>query len=350
MIHANLCSGIGGWEIAADWMGWETVFQCEKDPFCKRILKYYWPNACLFDDLETSDFTPYAGKVDVLSMSTPCQPFSLAGQRSGINDKRYLWPHGLRAVREIKPRWVVFENVRGFANWSKGMVFEQVCADLESEKYEVVPFVLPASGVNAPHRRDRVFIIAYAECRGTSFPSFNRRMGWQGKSIQEALSDTDIYGSGTPKFGKPEQKKSNSTGKESKQWFRPISYGISSQDVTPDSHNKGLAQHGSIQRNDEPKQPPTIGNYRRVIIDTECTGFSRSEQPGNEKRFKPGYWDNWPQTEPLFRPGNDGIPSGLDGITLSKWRNESIKAAGNAVVPQLVYQIFKAIEFYELTN
>jgi DNA (cytosine-5)-methyltransferase 1 len=305
MIHANLFSGIGGWEIAADAMGWETVFQCEKEPFCQRILKYYWPNAYLFDNVETADFTPYAGKVDCLTMSPPCQPFSHAGHRAGTEDPRHLWPHGFRAVREIKPRWVVFENVRGFASWSEGLVFEQVCADLEGESYEVVPFILPAAGVNAPHRRDRVFIIAYSK---------SQRLGKEGADVVA-----------------------------SEQWDTRIG----DKRYVTHSGGEGLAQYGSLRNDIEQEQPSVERGDRQSPIDAERSGLPRIDRVGKSVRPKPGSWDPWPTVESLFCPGDDGLSSRLDGITISKWRNESIKGAGNAVVPQVILQIFKTIEAYD---
>lgn len=161
MTHASLFSGIGGFDLAAEWAGWTNVFHCEIDPFCRSVLKYHFPNATQYEDIRTTDFTAWRGRVDVLTGGFPCQPFSIAGKRLGTSDERYLWPEMLRAIREIRPRWVVGENVRGFINWSEGLVLETVCADLEALGYEVQPFVLPACAVGAPHRRDRVWIVAH---------------------------------------------------------------------------------------------------------------------------------------------------------------------------------------------
>ncbi len=157
----RLFSGIGGFDLAAEWAGWTNVFHCEIDPFCRSVLKYHFPNATQYEDIRTTDFTVWRGRVDVLTGGFPCQPFSIAGKRLGTSDERYLWPEMLRAIREIRPRWVVGENVRGFIDWSEGLVLETVCADLEALGYEVQPFVLPACGVDAPHRRDRVWIVAH---------------------------------------------------------------------------------------------------------------------------------------------------------------------------------------------
>ncbi|NBW23321.1 MAG: DNA (cytosine-5-)-methyltransferase, partial [Caulobacteraceae bacterium] len=160
MTHGSLFSGIGGFDLAADWMGWENKFHCEWNEFGQRVLKHYWPQAELFTDITKSDFTKYANKIDVLTGGFPCQPYSMAGKRLGKEDDRHLWPQMLRAIREIQPTWIVGENVLGIVNWNGGLVFEEVQADLEAEGYEVQPYVLPAAAVNAPHRRDRVWFVA----------------------------------------------------------------------------------------------------------------------------------------------------------------------------------------------
>lgn len=161
MIHASLFSGIGGFDLAAEWAGWTNAFNCEIDPFCRTILKYHFPNAKQYEDIRTADFTIWKDRIDVLTGGFPCQPFSLAGKWRGTEDDRYLWPAMLDVIRTVRPRWVVGENVYGIVNWSEGLVFEQVCADLEAAGYEVQPYIIPACGVGAPHRRDRCWFVAH---------------------------------------------------------------------------------------------------------------------------------------------------------------------------------------------
>jgi DNA (cytosine-5)-methyltransferase 1 len=158
--HASLFSGIGGFDLAAEWMGWENVFHCEWMLFPRQILNYHFPNSISYEDITKTDFTIHRGQIDVLTGGFPCQPYSVAGKRLGKDDERHLWPQMLRAIREIEPTFVVGENVRGLVNWSGGMVFEEVQIDLANEGYEVIPFILPACAVGAPHRRDRVWFIA----------------------------------------------------------------------------------------------------------------------------------------------------------------------------------------------
>ncbi|MDD3744410.1 MAG: DNA (cytosine-5-)-methyltransferase, partial [Lentimicrobiaceae bacterium] len=120
MKHGSLFSGIGGFDLAAEWAGWTNVFHCEIEEFPKKILKYYWPDAISYGDITKTDFTIHRGQVDVLTGGFPCQPFSLAGKRKGTEDHRNLWSEMLRAIREIQPVWVVGENVPGLINWSGG--------------------------------------------------------------------------------------------------------------------------------------------------------------------------------------------------------------------------------------
>ena len=120
MNHASLFSGIGGFDLAAQWMGWNNTFHCEWNEFGQKILKYYWPEAVSYGDITKTDFTIHRGKIDILTGGFPCQPFSAAGKRKGKEDARYLWPEMLRAIRETQPRYIVGENVYGITNQGGG--------------------------------------------------------------------------------------------------------------------------------------------------------------------------------------------------------------------------------------
>ena len=168
MRHGSLFSGIGGFDLAAEWMGWTNVFHCEWMEFPRKVLDYHFPDADSHIDICTTDFKKYANKIDILTGGFPCQPFPLAGKRKGTDDERYLWGEMLRAIQEIKPRFVIAENVFGITNIDGGLVFQQVCLDLENEGYEVQPFIIPAAAKNAPHRRDRCWFIAYTKNNGQS--------------------------------------------------------------------------------------------------------------------------------------------------------------------------------------
>ena len=156
--HGSLFSGIGGFDLAAQWMGWNNIFQVEKDDWCRKVLAKNFPKTERFADIK--DFTgyEYTNRIDVISGGFPCQPFSVAGQRKGKDDDRYLWEEMLRVIGTIKPTYVVGENVTGII----GLALDTVLSDLEAQDYTTETFIIPACSKNAWHRRDRVWIVAYA--------------------------------------------------------------------------------------------------------------------------------------------------------------------------------------------
>lgn len=291
MRHGSLFSGIGGFDLAATWMGWQNTFHCEKDPFCRNVLQYYWPQSNSYEDIHRFSAVEYRGCVDIISGGFPCQPFSLAGKRQGTTDDRYLWPQACRIITEIRPRWIVLENVAGLftileqqsLSEMEIQAVELFCADKTQPANSVIirlqrrvigsiieeiisagyvlpklsngtPVLLciPACAVNAPHRRDRVWFVAHADGIGCT------AQGWAEIPIER--------------------------------W----------------QEKAGAASPLHFQTD----------------------------------------WVNWPTQSPVCG-GNDGIPAALDGITLSKWRNESLKAFGNAIVPQVALELFSIIEAVE---
>lgn len=240
----------------------------------------------------------------------------------------------LRSIREIQPRYIVGENVSGLVNWNGGMVFEEVQAELEAEGYAVTPFILPACAVNAPHRRDRVWFVAYSHNSGAnksmrdnrerekknsgragqSQPKF-REDGWNG-----SFTDTECNGH----YADQITEKGQQYDGRRKAWSK--SSPLSKSRNAADTCNEQL-QRSKFNR--------SIGSKREI-----------KEQSGQFSRSICTAWNQFPTQSPICSR-NDGISSRLDGITFSKWRNESIKAGGNAIVPQVVFQIFKAIEEYD---
>jgi DNA (cytosine-5)-methyltransferase 1 len=277
--HGSLFSGVGGFDLAATWVGWQNMFNCERDRFCRRILNHYWPQTPSYEDIKQFSAIKFRGIVDVLSGGFPCQPFSQAGKRLGTSDDRYLWPEMLRIIDELEPSWVVGENVFGLVNWEGGMVFRKVLTNLEDKKYEVWPYVLPAAGVGAPHQRKRIFFVA---CKSGRFS------GLQAPSAKEL-------------------------------------FGSAQQRIASDSD--------SFQRRQRGMYPPGPKTSKRHA------GARDSRDGGNP-------WHDLASQSPLSGP-NDGLPRELDGITFSSWRKHSISAYGNAVVPQVAFQIFDAINELE---
>jgi DNA (cytosine-5)-methyltransferase 1 len=153
--HLDLFSGIGGFALAAKWNGYRTVGFCDNEPYSQAVLKKHWPEVPCHKDIREVRGDLYAG-VTLLTGGFPCQPFSVAGKQRGKDDNRYLWPEMCRVIREARPAWIIGENVAGIVN----LALDTVCADLEAEGYEVEPIIIPACAVDAPHRRDRVWIIA----------------------------------------------------------------------------------------------------------------------------------------------------------------------------------------------
>lgn len=167
MKSIELFAGIGGIALASEWAGIETVALCEREPFCQRVLKKNWPNIPIFDDVFKLNKEELIKRgiiredetIDIISGGYPCQPFSLAGKRTGESDERYLWGEYFRIVNELRPNWVIGENVFGHVN--NGL--QKVIDDLESIDYKTTVIVLPAESIGAPHKRERVFIIGHAE-------------------------------------------------------------------------------------------------------------------------------------------------------------------------------------------
>ena len=237
LTHGSLFSGIGGFDLAAKWIGWENIFQCEIDNFCNKVLKKNFPTVTKYKDIKQFNGKIYENKLDVLTGGFPCQPFSTAGKQKGANDDRSLWKEMFRVIREIKPTYIVGENVNGIVK----MELDNICLDLESEGYTLETFNLPACSVSAAHIRKRIWIVAYLDSRRRNTQSRICTEPQKGSSANDADS-------------------ANATFREQKTWL-----------VEPE--------------------------LERVVY---------------------------------------GIPRGLD--------KSRVKSLGNAIVPQIAYEIFNAIQ------
>jgi len=449
MRHGSLFSGIGGFDLAAEWMGWENVFHCEWNEFGKKVLNYYWPNAISYGDIKTltleniwQDYVQSVKKqivhqadhtanhatqnecefgekkteigqdqtqengteerkkksliitedvvhavenlkwnfsqltirkimamksegninlrhgnlllnvdflmttkssatiatmqklitefvhiienhaVDIITGGVPCQPASTAGKRKGKEDDRWLWPEAIRVIRIFQPTWFIFENVRGLISLDGGLAFDTLLSDLEAEGYEVTPFLLPACAVNAPHRRDRIWFVA------------NRNgSGFQKEGAKQQTTGTEQYG----KLHRTSTD-SSCTGlnrdKELEKGCNAKRNGISFNEFNA-LHESGIITDTESQRY-EPFNPD-----RTAVIPTPTKqGLHGRSSNSIHQSTK---WQEFPTQSPICN-GDDGLSSRLDGITFPKWRNESIKAGGNAIVPQVAFEIFKAIQ------
>ena len=331
MNHGSLFSGIGGFDLAAQWMGWDNVFHVEWNPWCRKVLEYHFPHSQSFTDVKQFDGSAWRGRVDIISGGFPCQPYSSAGKRMGKDDERHLWPEMLRIIREAAPTYVVGENVRGLLNWSGGVVFEEVCADLEAAGYDVWTGILPAAGIGAPHRRDRVWFVAHAH-GGADVRTPGRDAGTgasEGIPERHEVRIPDQSGdlrdaADTERDGLEHRTQSGSiTGSEGATRERIAGHAASEgQDGNPPHTDSEVFQRGDGEG---------------------APGRSAHQGERAQPLGKSGCWEIFP-TQPPVCGGNDGLPRELDGITFSKWRNESIKAYGNAIVPQVALEIFKAIQ------
>lgn len=373
--HGSLFSGFDAPSVAASWMGWENSFHCEINPFCNEILKYWFPNSEHYEDITKTDFRQWKGKIDVLTGGFPCQPFSLAGQRKGADDNRYLWPHMLRAIREIRPAWVIGENVAGILTMvqpgeevevgSQATLFgednrkrillrqeyvvETICKDLEREGYFVQPLLIPACAVGAPHRRDRVWFVAHSDSKrhtscGTCEESERCRCGNNGESKKWKQSSEWSDGfHGFPRnashsYGKRCDHRSDNRGERyiycHQEWN-------SAQDKSEWAEWKCRIGEDSADVADTHGKLPLYGNGK-MSERRETERF-----PIEPSDFQT-CWQAFPTQSPVCR-GNDGLPFDVDDLTIpfTKWRQESIKGYGNAIVPQVIIEIFKAIEEIE---
>ena len=390
--HASLFSGIGAPELAATWMGWTNLFHCEINPFCRAVLNYWYPNSVSYDDIKTTDFTAWRGRVDVLTGGFPCQPFSAAGRRKGTADDRYLWPAMLRVIGQVQPTFVIAENVDGIlsmvqpgsaakmdgspALFGEGddiyrteqrYVADLVCEELEKAGYAVQPVVIPACGVGAPHRRYRVWFLA-------------RRKGGP-------------YTANTGDAGPEDMPGRYATVHAA----APVAHTLGCGDSAPQAHNQpqgqGWAYDGQpCQWREPPQRPDGLPAFPFAIADAQCSRGNeldtdlQSQQPdgtrthslgtersaalahgqgrvscrpdhaGLEEPQPPegqlgrtdcpqGWWRHFPTVAPVC-DGDDGLSIGVPGLALPfrEWRKNAITALGNSMVPQVVMELFRAIE------
>jgi len=287
--HLDLFSGIGGFALAAKWNGYRTVGFCDNEPYAQAVLKKHWPEVPCHKDIREIRGELYAG-VTLLTGGFPCQPFSVAGKQRGKDDNRYLWPEMLRVIQEAKPAWIIGENVAGIVN----LALDQVCVDLEGQGYEVEPIIVPACAVDAPHRRDRCWIIA--------------------KYMADSVSLSERSAHGSKEWGCVR-------GREDEDISQRNEMGCNSSDSS-----ENVADTESSQSRQQTKRQGREDTGRGGA---DCGGIEDSGGEAVAERSGEAIW----LAEPNVGRVANGIPN----------RSHRLKGLGNAIVPQVASEIIRCI-------
>ena len=312
----DLFSGIGGFSYAAEKLvgGYKTVAFCEQDEFCQKVLRKHWKDVPIYDDVRTID-AARLGRIDIVAGGFPCQGVSQAGLQKATEDDRWLWDEMLRIIQDCKPRWVIGENVVGLININEGVLFEQVQTDLEKEGYSVQSVVIPACAKNAPHRRDRVWIVGYSNATNT------KRMGWEQRSKIREASEREGWSN---KFSN-----SSSTVREREDVAN--TEGINRYD------NEIVRKHGKAATQE-------VFRNRNCISNTQGQKSKKSACRATQRKM--GYLDDG-ISRGLLRHF-DREPEHIPRVTTGeKDRSKKLRSLGNSIVPQVAAEIFNAIKVAE---
>ncbi len=334
LTHLSLFSGIGGLDLAAEWAGFSSVGQCEYADYPTKILERHWPDVPRWRDIRTltgADFYERTGlrTVDIISGGFPCQPFSTAGKQRGEEDDRYLWPEMVRVIADLRPTWVVGENVAGIIN----MALDKVLSDLEGQGYTTRTFLIPAAGVNAPHQRYRTAIVAYADRIGQFYRTDEVKPTERGKPPQ-------------PESGRCCEAMAYSKS-FLRSWRLPIGEETKVTGFSGSSEDVSNPNRPGLQRERAKQQTAGTARDSKNVSDTGSKGFQdgagkkmpeeQDAERYNSRRGEPDGTRQW-AVEPNVGRVAHGIPNRVDRI----------KCLGNAVVPQQFYPIFRAIADIEL--
>lgn len=299
LTHGSLFSGIGGFDLAAAWAGIPTLWQVERDLFCRMVLKKHFPETKQYEEIKgLTGLQP----VSIISGGFPCQPFSLAGNKRGKEDDRYLWVEMFHVIKEVRPRWCIVENVPGIIS----VALDDCIAALESEGYSVGTVILPACSQNAPHRRDRVFIIANISDTGIDATRSAQSRNCQRESadFRERTTLGNDAGNGGEDVG----------------------------NATRFGRNESSAE-GATERQCE--ITAGVSGGAGIFCNAESHG---SQEPTNwVEQGKRSTGADWWQSEPAVGRVVARVPNRVDRL----------KSLGNAVVPQVAFRIFEAIKEIE---
>ena len=319
----DICSGIGGFSLGLESTGkYERVAFCENEPFCKKVLNKHWPDVPIYNDLKElgNDPEKIQEEFDLICGGIPCQPFSVAGRKKGKKDDRHLWPYMFEIIKQKTPTWVIVENVGGFVN----VALDDVCLDLETEGYATQSFIIPACGIEAPHRRDRVWIIG----KSVEDTRCTLRQG----AVEQGTNENEVREGDANKL-----ERSSSTPElnvaDTKELDRDV-------DVNGHSGQGDGQQRQGLQRE--------LGGESSIsgedMANTNTKGLQRGQKTRNFEESRQGREQllarqseffrgkNW-ESEPAVGRVANGIPNRVDRL----------KALGNAIVPQIIYNIGIAI-------
>ena len=303
--HLDLFSGIGGFALAAKWNGFRTVGFCDNDPYAQAVLKKHWPDVPCHKDIREVRGELYAG-VTLLTGGFPCQPFSVAGKQRGKDDNRYLWPEMLRVIQEARATWIIGENVAGIVN----LALDQVCADLEGQGYEVEPIIVPACAVDAPHRRDRVWIVGHSKLDGLTASKTSRGLLDQSEEQRWKVKEWESSGAS-----------------------------CASSDVADTNggqFSECESERKSVQMSSEGSQ--RICDVADTVSERGCSGNSEREyaedagQSSRDSRYNSRGVATW-LPEPNVGRVAHGVPN----------RVAKLRGLGNAIVPQVASEIIRCI-------
>jgi len=387
----DVCSGIGGFSLGLEATGgFDTVAFCEYDEFCRKVLNKHWPDVPIYKDLKEigNEPTRLIQEFDLICGGVPCQPFSVAGKKKGKEDDRHLWPYMFKIIKHKKPTWVIVENVGGFVN----VALDDVCLDLETEGYATQSFIIPACGVEAPHRRDRIWILGklmddskrnehIEEIRGgngeeredekrqreedntsrISSGASGLRVSDQGHETSRDVADTESdREDGVSRKSKSEHGQGDTRLESSGSNNGRIERG-SKQDVA-DSGSKGSqghrGEHG-LRETSEEKQAVRGGEEQ----DVSNAGGERGRSGQTDRQDAEDAGELTGSQE--HREGNaeSGLGGMVDGVSSRLDRHHGfevepdiprvaenipdrvnrLKALGNSIVPQIIYHIGMAI-------